>query len=440
MTTNNKTQNERREFLKASALVAGSLMMSGHAWAAVNSSVDDTIKVALIGCGDRGTGAAFQALNTKFNLKLVAMADAFQDRLDNSYLALSTKFGVKVDVPKERQFVGFDAYQKAIALADVVLLVTPPGFRPMHFEEAIKQGKHVFMEKPVAVDAPGIRKVLAAAALAKQKKLNVVVGLQRRYQTNYRETIKRIEDGAIGDIFGGQVYWNSGGVWVKPRKPGQTEMNYQMRNWYYFNWLCGDHIVEQHVHNIDIANWVKNAHPVSIQGTGSRAWRTGKDYGEIYDNHSIELTYADGSVINSQCRHFEGTTNRVDESFQGTKGKVYLSASNYGILWDRQGKELYNHNIKGNANPYQTEHDELFDAISKREYKFWDAERAANSCFTAIAGRYATYSGEVIKWDEALKAENSLFPDKLAWDAMPKSLPDANGLYTIAMPGKTKVL
>lgn len=440
MTTNNKTQNERREFLKASALVAGSLMMSGHAWAAVNSSVDDTIKVALIGCGDRGTGAAFQALNTKFNLKLVAMADAFQDRLDNSYLALSTKFGVKVDVPKERQFVGFDAYQKAIALADVVLLVTPPGFRPMHFEEAIKQGKHVFMEKPVAVDAPGIRKVLAAAALAKQKKLNVVVGLQRRYQTNYRETIKRIEDGAIGDIFGGQVYWNSGGVWVKPRKAGQTEMNYQMRNWYYFNWLCGDHIVEQHVHNIDIANWVKNAHPVSIQGTGSRAWRTGKDYGEIYDNHSIELTYADGSVINSQCRHFEGTTNRVDESFQGTKGKVYLSASNYGILWDRQGKELYNHNIKGNANPYQTEHDELFDAISKREYKFWDAERAANSCFTAIAGRYATYSGEVIKWDEALKAENSLFPDKLAWDAMPKSLPDANGLYTIAMPGKTKVL
>jgi myo-inositol 2-dehydrogenase/D-chiro-inositol 1-dehydrogenase len=440
MTNNNKTQNERREFLKASALVAGGVMMSGYAWAGVNSSVDDTIKIALIGCGDRGTGAAFQALSTKFNLKLVAMADAFQDRLDNSYKALSTKFGDKVDVPKERQFVGFDAYQKAIALADVVLLVTPPGFRPMHFEEAVKQGKHVFMEKPVAVDAPGIRKVLAAAELAKQKKLNVVVGLQRRYQTNYRETIKRIEDGAIGDITGGQVYWNSGGVWVRPRTAGQTEMNYQMRNWYYFNWLCGDHIVEQHVHNIDIANWVKNAHPVSIQGTGSRAWRTGKDYGEIYDNHSIELTYADGSVIHSQCRHFEGTTNRVDESFQGTKGKVYLSANNSGILWDRKGKEIFSHNTKGNANPYQTEHDELFAAIAKNEYKFWDAERVAMSCFTAIAGRYATYSGEIIKWDEALKADNSLFPDKLEWDAMPKSLPDANGLYAIAMPGKTKVL
>lgn len=440
MTNNKDTQNERREFLKASALVAGGVMMSGYSWAGVNSSVDDTIKIALIGCGDRGTGAAFQALSTKANLKLVAMADAFQDRLDGSYQLLAEKFKDKVDVPKERQFVGFDAYQKAIALADVVLLVTPPGFRPMHFEEAVKQGKHIFMEKPVAVDSPGIRRVLAAAEIAKQKKLNVVVGLQRRYQTNYRETLKRIQDGAIGDVVSGQVYWNSGGVWVKPRTPNQTEMEYQMRNWYYFNWLCGDHIVEQHVHNIDIANWVKNAYPVSVQGTGSRAWRTGKNYGEIYDNHALELKYADGSVIYSQCRHFEGTNNRVDESFQGTKGKVYLSANNSGILWDHQGKEIFSHNGKGNANPYQTEHDELFDAITKGEYKFWDAERVAKSCLTAIIGRYATYSGEIIKWDDALKAENSLFPDKLAWDAMPKSLPDANGLYTVAMPGKTKVL
>ena len=302
------------------------------------------------------------------------------------------------------------------------------------------QGKHVFMEKPVAVDSPGIRKVLAAAELAKQKKLNVVVGLQRRYQTNYREVLKRIEDGAVGDIVAGQVYWNSGGVWVKPRTPDQTEMNYQMRNWYYFNWLCGDHIVEQHVHNIDIANWVKNAYPVSVQGTGSRAWRTGKDYGEIYDNHAVELKYADGSVIYSQCRHFEGISNRVDESFQGTKGKVYLSANNSGKLWDHKGNEIYNHNTKGNANPYQTEHDELFEAISKREYKFWDAERVAKSCFTSIIGRYATYSGEVIKWDEALKADNSLFPDELSWDAKPKLLPDANGLYPVARPGKIKVI
>lgn len=435
-----ETLNERREFLKASALVAGGVMMSGYSWAGVQSSVDDTIKIALIGCGDRGTGAAFQALSTKFNLKLVAMADAFQDRLDSSYKNLTEKFKEKVDVPKENQFVGFEGYKQAIALADVVLLVTPPGFRPMHFEEAVKQGKHVFMEKPVAVDSPGIRKVLAAAELAKQKKLNVVVGLQRRYQTNYKEVLKRIEDGAVGDIVSGQVYWNSGGVWVRPRTANQTEMNYQMRNWYYFNWLCGDHIVEQHVHNIDIANWVKNAYPVSVQGTGSRAWRTGKDYGEIYDNHAVELKYADGSVIYSQCRHFEGTSNRVDESFQGTKGKVYLSANNSGKLWDHKGNEIYNHNTKGNANPYQTEHDELFEAISKHEYKFWDAERAAKSCFTSIIGRYATYSGEIIKWDNALKAENSLFPDELSWDAKPKLLPDANGLYPIARPGKIKVI
>ena len=439
---NEELRDKRREFLKTSALVAGGVMLNGVAFAGggAHSSVDDTIKIALIGCGDRGTGAAYQALSTKQNLKLVAMADAFQDRLDNSYKVLSDKFKEKVDVPKDRMFIGFDAYKKAIALADVVLLVTPPGFRPSHFEEAIKQGKHVFMEKPVAVDSPGVRKVLATAELAKQKKLNVVVGLQRRYQANYRETIKRIEDGAIGDITGGQVYWNSGGVWVRPRQPSQTEMEYQMRNWYYFNWLCGDHITEQHVHNIDIANWVKNAYPVSIQGTGSRAWRTGKEYGEIYDNHSLEMTYADGTIIHSQCRHFEGISNRVDESFAGTKGKVYLSTDNSGELTDYKGNKIYSHDRKGNANPYQVEHDELFEAISKGEFKFWDAERVAKSTFTSILGRYATYSGETVKWDEALNAENSLFPDKLAWDAQPKLLPNADGFYPVAMPGKTKVI
>lgn len=440
MNKNEELRGQRREFIKTSALLTGGVMLNQFAFAAGHSGVEDTIKIALIGCGDRGTGAAFQALSTKANVKLVAMADAFEDRMENSYKVLVDKFKDKIDVPKERRFTGFDAYQKAIALADVVLLTTPPGFRPTHFEEAVNQGKHVFMEKPVAVDAPGIRKVLATAEIAKKKKLNVVVGLQRRYQANYRETMKRIQDGAIGDIYSGQVYWNSGGVWVKKRQPQQTEMEYQMRNWYYFNWLCGDHIVEQHVHNIDIANWVKNAYPVSVQGTGSRAWRTGKDYGEIYDNHAVELTYADGSVIYSQCRHFEGTTNRVDETFQGTKGRTYLSASHQGILWDHSGKQIFSHPTKGNANPYQTEHDELFDAISKGEYKFSDAERGAKSCFTAIIGRYATYSGQTIKWDEALQANNSLAPDELSWTAKPKLVPDENGLYPVAMPGKTKVL
>jgi len=427
-------QQQRRDFLKVSAVIAGSSMLSsiplmGH------SSVNDTIKIALVGCGGRGSGAIDQALSTKFNVQLVAMADAFKDRLDECFNNTAEKHKDKVNVPEDHKFVGFDAYAKAIALADVVILATTPGFRPIHFEEAIKQGKHVFMEKPVAVDAPGIRRVLAAAEVAKQKKLNVVVGLQRRYQLNYRETIKRIQDGAIGDIVSGQVYWNSGGVWVHPRKPEQTEMEYQMRNWYYFNWLCGDHIVEQHVHNIDIANWVKGSYPVSIQGSGSQAWRKGKDYGEIYDNHAVELTYADGSVIYSQCRHFEGTSNRVDETFQGTKGRTFLSANNTGKLWDHQGNLIFNHPTKGQANPYQTEHDELFETISKGEYKHWDAEYGAKSTLTGIIGRYATYSGEVIKWEDALNANNSLMPETLTWDSKPKILPDENGLYPVAQPG-----
>ncbi|MCX2575389.1 Gfo/Idh/MocA family protein [Pedobacter sandarakinus] len=431
---------ERRDFLKTSALLAGGAFLSSIPLAGAYASGSDEIKIALIGCGDRGTGAAFQALSTKFNLKLVAMADAFQDRLDSSYQSLSSKFAAKMDVPKERQFVGFDAYQKAIPLADVVLLVTPPGFRPIHFEEAVKQGKHIFMEKPVAVDAPGIRRVLAAAEEAKKKKLNVVVGLQRRYQSNYREAMKRIQDGAIGDIVSGQVYWNSGGVWVRPRTANQTEMEYQMRNWYYFNWLCGDHIVEQHVHNIDIANWITGNSPVSVQGTGSRAWRTGKDYGEIYDNHANEFTYPNGVVVYSQCRHFEGISNRVDETFQGTKGKIYLSGGNQAIIWDAKGKEIYNHNTRGNANPYQTEHDELFEAISKNEYKFTNADYGATTTFSGIIGRYATYSGQTINWKEALAANNSLLPERFAWDANPKLMPDANGLYPIPTPGQTKVL
>jgi myo-inositol 2-dehydrogenase/D-chiro-inositol 1-dehydrogenase len=435
-----KKENQlRRDFLKTSAILTGSALLSNIPLAGAFASGSDTIKIALVGCGSRGTGAAFQALKTKYNIKIVAMADAFQDNLEKSYKSLKEKYPDRVDVPAERQFVGFDGYLKAIPLADVVLLVTPPGFRPLHFEEAVKQGKHVFMEKPVAVDSPGIRKVLAVAEEARKKKLNVVVGLQRRYQTNYVEAINRIKDGAIGDVFSGQVYWNSGGVWVRPRKPEQTEMEYQMRNWYYFNWLCGDHIVEQHVHNIDVANWIKNTHPVSIQGTGSRAWRTGKEYGEIYDNHAVELTYADGSVIYSQCRHFEGTTDRVDETFQGTKGRVYMAAGgNKATLWDSKGNVIYNHDGKGNANPYQTEHDLLFEAINKGEYKYDNTQYAAESTLTGIIGRYATYSGQIIKWDDALNANNNLMPERYAFDALPKILPDANGLYSYAIPGKTK--
>ncbi len=429
------TNFKRRDFLKTSSIIAGAAVASTAPVSSIFAAGNDVIKVALIGCGGRGTGAAVDALESGQNVKIVALADAFQDNLDAAYNNLSKKYAAKLDIPENRKYVGFDAYKHAIKDADVVILTTPPGFRPQHFEEAVNQGKHVFMEKSVAVDVPGVRKVLAAAEIARKKKLNVVVGLQRRFQFNYREGIKRVQDGAIGDIVSGQVYWNSGGVWVRPRKPGQTEMEYQMRNWYYFNWLCGDHIVEQHVHNIDIANWIKGKYPVSIQGTGSRAHRTGKEYGEIYDNFAVEYTYDDGTVVYSQCRHFEGIHNRVDETFQGTNGRIYLSAGGQAILYDAKGKEIYRHNAQGNPNPYRQEHVELFAAIAKGEYKFDNAEYGALSSLAGILGRIACYTGKVIKWDEALKSTIDLMPERLAFDALPKILPNADGSYPVAVPG-----
>jgi predicted dehydrogenase len=447
-------ETNRREFLKTSSLFTGGALLSSLPFSSYgfHNSNDDVIKIALIGCGGRGTGAAAQALSTKQNVKLVAMADAFSDRLEGAYTALTKRkykndageevnVASKIDVPKERMFVGLEAYKQAMALADVVILATPPGFRPWHFEEAVKQNKHIFMEKPVATDGPGVRKVLEVAEEAKRKKLNVVVGLQRHYQRNYREAMDRIHDGKIGDIVGGSVYWVSGGVWNNPRKPGQTEMEYQMRNWYYFNWLCGDHITEQHIHNIDVANWAKQGYPTEARGTGGRQVRTGKEFGEIFDHHIVDFTYADGSIINSQCRHYEGTYSIVDEKFLGTKGRIDSFNGNNTILKSYKGnKAIYAHEGKGDRNPYQVEHDELFEAIAKGEYKFADAENGAKSTLTSIMGRMATYSGKVIKWDEALNSKISLFPEKLAWDALPKLLPGSDGYYPVAVPGKTIVV
>jgi predicted dehydrogenase len=443
--SNKKNESSRREFVKTSGLLAGGLIAApllSHANFFSGSA--DTIKIALIGCGGRGTGAAMQALLTKQNVKLVAMADAFRDRLDDCYKVLNSddisdysstagNVKAKIDVPEERKFTGFDAYQKAIALADVVILTTPPGFRPIHFEEAVKQGKHIFCEKPVATDPAGIQRVLAAAAIAKQKKLNVVVGLQRHYQNSYRELFKRKD--VIGDITSAQAWWNNDGVWTRPRQPQQTEMEYQMRNWYYFNWLCGDHINEQHIHNIDVINWFKGSHPVKAQGMGGRQVRKGKDTGEIFDHHFVEFTYADGSILNSQCRHIPGTMSRVDELLIGTKGKIHCGA---GSIFDSKGKTLYKFDSKGENNPYQTEHDELFEAIAKGEYKFADAENGAASTMTSILGRMATYSGQVVEWDKAINSGLNLQPKVYAWDAPPALLPNPDGSYPVAIPGVTK--
>lgn len=434
----------RRDFIRNSAILAGAAAVSTLPFN-VQSAVDDSIKVALIGCGGRGVEDLLYALESGPNVRVIALADAFSDPIETVKKKLfETK---QVSVPAEHTFVGLDAYKRAIALADVVLLTAPPGFRPSHFEEAVKQGKHVFMEKPVATDIPGIRQVLAAAEIAKQKKLNVAVGFQRRFHDVYRTMVQRIQNGEIGDIMSGQIYWNGGGVWVRPRQPGQTEMEYQIRNWYYFNWLSGDHIVEQHVHQFDVANWIKGSYPVSIQGTGSRAWRKGKDFGEIYDNHSVELTYADGAVIYSQCRQFSGASTRIDETFQGTKGRAYITSirnnklADLGTMWDRNGKVLYDHPLEHNGDTASKNlHKDLFNAIHRGDYTHSAAEYGAYGTLTGILGRIATYSGQVIKWDEALKSEISLMPERLAWDASPRVLPQADGLYPCAIPGQTILL
>jgi predicted dehydrogenase len=436
----------RREFLKTGAAVAGGLVVSRVPGAqAMASRTDKAIRVGLVGCGGRGTGAAFQALATSQDVKLVAMADAFRDRLDESYDNLvhpqdeteeNKRVASRVDVPEEHKFTGFDGYLKVIPLVDVVLLVTPPAFRPMHFEAAIDAGKHVFMEKPVATDAPGIRKVLEVAEKAKKKQLNVVVGLQRHYQRVYTEWVDRIHDGAIGDVVLGRVYWNSSGVWVRPRQPQWNEMEYQMRNWYYFTWLCGDHIVEQHIHNIDVGNWVKHGPPVRAQGQGGRQVRTGPDTGQIFDHHFVEFEYADGSRMMSQCRHMPDCMNRVSEAFHGTAG----SAPEPGTLLGPDGTTIWQHRGKDDPNPYQVEHDELFAAIAAGRYAFADAERGAEATMTSILGRMATYSGRVIEWDEALNSQVSLMPERFAWDAAPPVLPDAHGAYPVPVPGVSVVV
>ncbi len=428
-----RPQLSRRTFLQSTSTAVGGALLGGLSIErSAHAAGNDQLKIALIGCGGRGSGAADQALSTSANLKLVAMGDAFRDRLEGSLALLKKEHPDRVDVPEEHRFVGFDAYKNAIAQADVVILATPPGFRPLHFEEAVRQGKHIFMEKPVATDAPGVRRVLAAAEEAKKKNLKVGVGLQRHHQKGYIETLKRIHDGAIGDIIATRCYWNDAGVWVKPRQPGQTEMEYQMRNWYYFVWIGGDHIVEQHIHNLDVINWVNNGYPLRCHGIGGRQVRTGKDYGEIFDHHAVEFEYANGARNFSQCQHTRGCWTSVSEHVMGSKG--LCTVNGYTITgpnaWKFGEKE---------KNAYQVEHDDLFAAILN-DTPYNEAERGAKSTLTAIMGRMATYSGKMIEWDEALNSQIDLFPSSLAWDAMPKILPDSNGFYPVAVPGSTSVV
>lgn len=438
----------RRRFLQKTGAAAVASTLAGTLGIArgAHAAGDDTLKVALVGCGGRGTGAAVQALSTAGPVRLWAMADLFEDKIEKSLAALKkanpgrydrqahASMANRLDVPPERRFVGFDAYKQAIdSGVDVVILTTQPHFRPLQFEYAVECGKHVFMEKPVATDAPGVRRVLAAARLAKEKNLKVGVGFQRHHDAAYVEVINRLRDGAVGPIQYLRCYWNSSGARTPfVRTADMGEMEYQLRSAYYFTWISGDHIVEQHVHNIDVCNWIMGSHPASAQGQGGRQVRVGPLYGDIFDHHFVEYTYAGDIKMFSQCRHIPGCWNHVGENVVGVKGKADVSAG-----WIEAGGEPWR--FRGEkTNPYQVEHDVLFDAI-RNDRPHNEAEYGAVTTMTAIMGRMATYSGQVVQWDEAIGSELSLSPDRYAWDGTPPVLPGDDGLYPCAVPGVTKV-
>lgn len=443
------TPTTRRDFLGKTAVTAGALTVAQSAWAAGS----DRIKVGLIGSGGRGSGAANQALSTKQEgVVLHAVCDAFKEKAEGALSNLRTKHAEKVEVDESRIFAGLDGYKKVIDSCDLVILTTPPGFRPYHFEAAINAGKHVFMEKPVAVDAPGVRKVMEMAKVADEKNLKVVVGLQRRYQNCYLESLKQVkEQGIIGEIVAGQVYWNGGGIWFRDKQPGQSELMYQINNWYFFTWLCGDHINEQHIHNIDVANWFIGGHPESAQGMGGREQRVDKKYGQIYDHHYVEFTYANGVRVNSQCRHQQGVYNAVREEFTGTKGKIYLNNSGACYAVDHKGNTLWKYRPTGDAaaegeakgkkgrrstdpDPYQVEHDTLQAAIRDNK-PLNNAYYGAESTMTAVLGRMATYSGKEIKWDDAINSKVQHMPAIVTAETEPPVKPDAEGGYPVAIPG-----
>jgi predicted dehydrogenase len=423
-------RHSRREFLAQSAVAATSLAMLPN----VHAAGGDTLRVGLVGCGSRGTGAATQALAADANVKLVAMADAFEDRLEGSLATLKEdpKVGTKVDVAPERRFVGFEACQKLIdSGVDVVLLCTPPQFRPQHLKAAVDAGKHVFAEKPVAVDAPGVRSVLATCELAKTKGLSVVSGLCLRYDNGFRETVKRIHDGAIGDVVTILANDYRGGRWNKPKQSDWTEMTYQMRNWYNFTWLSGDFNVEQHVHLLDTSAWVMgDRYPVKAVGMGGRQALTGTEYGQIYDHFSVVYEYDNGARLIGSCRQQPGCVNDISADVLGSKGRSRLAEKRKGLTIDSGGSTWY---YDGPQNQmFQTEHDLLFASI--RDGKpINNGEYMAKSTLLAIMGRMAAYSGQLVTWEAAMKSSVDLSPARYAWDAPPPA-------WEIAVPGRTRIV
>lgn len=422
--------SSRRAFLKTTgaAALVGAVGALPDAARSAHPGGGDLLRVGLIGCGGRGTGAAAQALQADANVKLTAMADAFDDRLQSSLQSLGRVEAArgKIDVPKDRQFVGFDAYRDLLASGvDVVLLATPPHFRPLHLEAAVEAGKHVFAEKPVAVDAPGVRSALASARRAKEKGLSLVSGLCLRYDRGFQEAIGRLHEGAIGDVHTMFANDYRGTIWVKPRRPEWSDMQWHMRNWYYFTWLSGDFNVEQHVHYLDVCAWILGGYPARAVGMGGRQVRTEPQFGNIFDHHSVTYEYENGARIVSNCRQQTGCFNDMSSQAVGAGGSAEISESKLVI----RGKDEWRYRGK-HKNMYQVEHDELFASI-RGGRPINNGEYAAHSTLLAILGRMATYTGKQITWEQALNSNETLSPKAYRWDAEP---PESE----IARPGRTE--
>jgi predicted dehydrogenase len=433
----------RRGFLRQAGggVVGGALLSSLPIERMAHGAASGELKVAMVGCGGRATGAANQALHNSGypNVKLVAVAELFEETAKKALATLDTQNPGKVDVPQDRIFLGFDAYKKAIAACDVVILATPCCYRPMMFEEAVRQGKHAFLEKPVAVDAIGVRRVLAAAAEAKKKNLKVGVGLQRRHKPGYIEAVKRVQDGALGEQMYYRTFWNMGTARAMvPRRPEWNELEFQLHNQFYFAWQCADIHVDQGLHNIDVINWIKGIYPISAKGVAGAEVRKGPGAGALFDHFAIEYEYADGTRLFAQNRQIPGTWLNVTENAHGTLGSVEMV--NDRTIFNITGKNAWSYTKESPIiDPYQREHDDLFGAIAfNNDYS--EAERGAHSTMTAIMGRMAGYSGELMLWDDALKSEvpMSVLPSSLKDE--PPIKPDESGTYPLPIPGKTKVL
>ena len=395
----------RRDFMKTSATATAAAASSAALFNALGTNFahaqgSDLIKVGVVGCGGRGSGAAGNVLEGAQIAGAKAEIYSVGDVFEGSAKGLAGKHNVQ----RERVFAGLDNYKEVIGSGvDMVILATPPGFRPRHFKAAIDAGKHVFFEKPVAVDPVGVRMVLEASEQASQKSLAVVTGTQRRHETNYTETIKRIHDGAIGDVLHMSVYWNGGGIWSRPRKPGQSDAEYQINNWYHYIWLCGDQICEQHIHNLDVANWVMNSHPISAYGMGGRQVR--KEPGQIWDHFAIEYVYPNDRRVMSMCRHWGQSDDRVSEFAIGTKG----TSNPGGWIRTNDGKR---ETFKNERSGYVQEHADLIKSMIDGK-PLNEGKQVAYSTLTAIMGRESAYTGREIKWDQALNGTLDTFPKDL---------------------------